>query len=113
MHFLILSQSSLRFSHFFSNCGNLPSLQTHTMQKLPSDLTFCIIILCQELETQLAAKEASLPSEPSSADENAVTLLVRMPDGSRRGRRFLRSDKLQVKKDLIEIVFSPLVLNNF
>jgi hypothetical protein len=51
---------------------------------------------CQELERQLAAKEASLPQEPASDDENAVTLLVRMPDGSRRGRRFLKSDKLQV-----------------
>lgn len=50
----------------------------------------------QELERQLAAKEASLPQEPASDDENAVTLLVRMPDGSRRGRRFLESDKLQV-----------------
>nr|AFK39889.1 unknown [Lotus japonicus] len=57
----------------------------------------------QELETQLAAKEASLPSEPSSTDENAVTLLVRMPDGSRRGRRFLRSDKLQSLFDFIDI----------
>lgn len=53
--------------------------------------------MCQELEKRLAAKEASLPPEPSSDDENAVTLLVRMPDGSRRGRRFLRSDILQVK----------------
>ncbi|XP_042481926.1 protein MAIN-LIKE 1-like isoform X4 [Macadamia integrifolia] len=44
---------------------------------------------CEEFERQLAAKEASLPQEPASDDDNAVTLLVRMPDGSRRGRRFL------------------------
>ena len=44
----------------------------------------------------MAAKEASLAFEPASDDENAVTLLVRMPDGSRRGRRFLKSDKLHV-----------------
>ena len=44
----------------------------------------------------MAEKEASLPHEPASDDENAVTLLVRMPDGSRRGRRFLKSDNLQV-----------------
>ncbi|RWW18710.1 hypothetical protein BHE74_00033342 [Ensete ventricosum] len=50
----------------------------------------------EELERMLAAKQASLPQEPSSDDENAVTLLVRMPNGSRRGRRFLKSDKLQV-----------------
>ncbi|KAG5222151.1 hypothetical protein IMY05_C3484000300 [Salix suchowensis] len=49
-----------------------------------------------EFERLLAAKEASLAFEPASDDENAVTLLVRMPDGSRRGRRFLKSDKLHV-----------------
>ncbi|KAF7810194.1 plant UBX domain-containing protein 8-like isoform X1 [Senna tora] len=57
----------------------------------------------QELEMQLAAKEVSLPPEPSSDEENAVTLLVRMPDGSRRGRRFLRSDILQSLFDFIDI----------
>jgi UBX domain len=50
----------------------------------------------QELERKLAAKEASLPQEPMPDDEGALTLLVRMPDGSRCGRRFLKSDKLQV-----------------
>ncbi|KAK7265543.1 hypothetical protein RJT34_33163 [Clitoria ternatea] len=57
----------------------------------------------QELETQLAAKEVSLPPEPSSDNDNAVTLLVKMPDGSRRGRRFLRSNKLQSLFDFIDI----------
>lgn len=57
----------------------------------------------QELERQLAAKEASLPQEPTSDDENAVNLLVRMPDGSRRGRRFLRTDKLQYLFDFIDV----------
>ncbi|KAK9067983.1 hypothetical protein SSX86_012094 [Deinandra increscens subsp. villosa] len=57
----------------------------------------------QELERQLAGKEASLPQEPASDDENAVTLLVRMPDGSRRGRRFLRTDKLQHLFSFIDI----------
>ncbi|KAI8530350.1 hypothetical protein RHMOL_Rhmol11G0050800 [Rhododendron molle] len=51
--------------------------------------------ITEEIERQLAAKEASLPQEPTSDNENAVTLLVRMPDGSRHGRRFLKSDKLQ------------------
>lgn len=50
----------------------------------------------QELESLLAAKEAALPQEPASNDERAVNLLVRMPDGSRRCRRFLKSDNLQV-----------------
>ncbi|XP_074571180.1 plant UBX domain-containing protein 8-like [Curcuma longa] len=57
----------------------------------------------EELERKLAAKESSLPQEPSSDDTNAVTLLVRMPDGSRRGRRFLKSDKLQFLYDYIDI----------
>jgi len=48
------------------------------------------------LESELAAKQASLPKEPLQNDEGAVTVVVRMPDGSRRGRRFLKSDKLQV-----------------
>ncbi|KAL5551799.1 hypothetical protein UlMin_001975 [Ulmus minor] len=57
----------------------------------------------QELERQLATKEATLPQEPPADDENAVTLLVRLPDGSRRGRRFLKSDKLQSLFDFIDI----------
>ncbi|KAF8412316.1 hypothetical protein HHK36_000277 [Tetracentron sinense] len=57
----------------------------------------------EEFEQQLAAKEASLPQEPTSDDENAVTLLVRMPDGSRHGRRFLKSDKLQSFFDFIDV----------
>ncbi|KAG8374861.1 hypothetical protein BUALT_Bualt10G0039600 [Buddleja alternifolia] len=57
----------------------------------------------QEIERQLAAKEASLPQEPTPDDENSVTLLVRMPDGSRRGRRFRKSDKLQYLFDFIDV----------
>uniref|UniRef100_M4EWF0 UBX domain-containing protein n=3 Tax=Brassica campestris TaxID=3711 RepID=M4EWF0_BRACM len=57
----------------------------------------------QELERQLDAKEASLPKEPHADEENAITLLVRMPDGTRHGRRFLRSDKLQSLFDFIDI----------
>ncbi|GAB2209789.1 hypothetical protein Droror1_Dr00027014 [Drosera rotundifolia] len=57
----------------------------------------------QELNRQLAAKEASLPAEPAADNDNAVTLLVRMPNGSRHGRRFLRTDKLQVLFDFIDV----------
>eukprot|EP00252_Welwitschia_mirabilis_P022128 TRINITY_DN5896_c0_g1_i1.p1 TRINITY_DN5896_c0_g1~~TRINITY_DN5896_c0_g1_i1.p1 ORF type:complete len:589 (-),score=133.51 TRINITY_DN5896_c0_g1_i1:345-2111(-) len=56
----------------------------------------------QEAERQLELKKASLPPEPSE-DDNAVTLLVRMPDGTRRGRRFLKSDRLQSLFDFIDI----------
>ncbi|CAN0841456.1 Plant UBX domain-containing protein 8 [Linum grandiflorum] len=57
----------------------------------------------QEIERQLAAKEASLPQEPTPDEENAVTLLVRMPDGTRHGRRFLKSDRLQSLFDFIDV----------
>ncbi|XP_068634167.1 plant UBX domain-containing protein 8-like [Aristolochia californica] len=57
----------------------------------------------EEFEKQLVAKEASLPQEPASEDENAVTLLVRMPDGTRRGRRFRKTDKLQCLFDFIDV----------
>lgn len=57
---------------------------------------YMFLIVGQEIEKQLAAKEASLPQEPTADEQDAVTLLVRMPDGSRRGRRFRTSDKLQV-----------------
>ncbi|KAJ8555728.1 hypothetical protein K7X08_013224 [Anisodus acutangulus] len=57
----------------------------------------------KEMERQLAAKEASLPQEPTSDNENAVNLVVRMPDGSRRGRHFLKSDRLQSLFDYIDV----------
>ncbi|KAH0643214.1 hypothetical protein KY290_035459 [Solanum tuberosum] len=57
----------------------------------------------KEMERQLEAKEASLPQEPKADNENAVNLVVRMPDGSRRGRRFLKSDRLQCLFDYIDV----------
>ncbi|KAG5231327.1 plant UBX domain-containing protein [Salix suchowensis] len=60
-------------------------------------------VLKGEYERLLAAKEASLRQEPAPDDKNAVTLLVRMPDGNRRGRRFLKSDKLQLLFDFIDV----------
>ncbi|XP_062193829.1 plant UBX domain-containing protein 8-like [Phragmites australis] len=57
----------------------------------------------EELESNLASKQASLPLEPPPDNEGAVTLVVRMPDGSRQGRRFLKSDKLQFLFDFLDI----------
>ncbi|KAJ0113139.1 hypothetical protein Patl1_00366 [Pistacia atlantica] len=57
----------------------------------------------EKFERWLAVKETSLPPEPALEDENAVTLLVKMPDGSRRGRPFLKSDKLQFLFDFIDV----------
>ncbi|KAL6859387.1 hypothetical protein ACP4OV_017646 [Aristida adscensionis] len=63
----------------------------------------------EELESELAAKQASLPKEPLPNADGAVTVVVRMPDGTRKGRRFLKSDKLQFLFDFIDIsrAFKP------
>ncbi|KAG5539701.1 hypothetical protein RHGRI_020044 [Rhododendron griersonianum] len=55
------------------------------------------------IKRRLAAKEASLPQEPTSDNENQLTIQVRMPDGSCKGRRFLKSDKLQSIFDFIDV----------
>ncbi|RWW30955.1 hypothetical protein GW17_00004441 [Ensete ventricosum] len=68
-----------------------------------TDLARAVSLSLKELEMKLAAKQSLLPQEPSSDDGNAVTLLVRMPDGSRHGRRFLKSDKLQLLFDYIDV----------
>lgn len=57
----------------------------------------------EELEASLAAKEASLPMEPPSDKEGVITLVVRMPDGSRQGRRFLKSDKFKSLFDFLDV----------
>lgn len=57
----------------------------------------------EELESNLATKQESLPLEPPPDNEGAVTLVVRMPDGSRQGRRFLKSDRLQFLFDFLDI----------
>eukprot|EP00262_Sarcandra_glabra_P011617 TRINITY_DN2827_c0_g1_i1.p1 TRINITY_DN2827_c0_g1~~TRINITY_DN2827_c0_g1_i1.p1 ORF type:complete len:562 (+),score=146.91 TRINITY_DN2827_c0_g1_i1:741-2426(+) len=72
-------------------------------EKLQEEETRRKLIEEEEFERQLAAKQASLPQEPASNDESAITLLVRMPDGSRRGRRFLKSDKLQSLFDFLDV----------
>ncbi|XP_024515464.1 plant UBX domain-containing protein 8-like [Selaginella moellendorffii] len=56
-----------------------------------------------ELERKLATKAESLPAEPTQEDDQAVTILVRLPDGSRHGRRFRKSDKLQNLFDFIDL----------
>lgn len=48
------------------------------------------------LERTISSKAASLPPEPADGEEGVVSLMVRLPSGSRIGRRFLRTDRLQV-----------------
>ncbi|KAL8053777.1 hypothetical protein ABFX02_05G096200 [Erythranthe guttata] len=75
------------------------------INSLPEDdeLAHAVSLSLQENQRQLAAKEASLPQEPTADDENAVTLLLRMPDGNKCERRFLKSDKLQCLFDFIDV----------
>ncbi|XP_028759115.1 plant UBX domain-containing protein 9-like isoform X1 [Neltuma alba] len=62
---------------------------------------------CKKLERKeekmFGKKETFLPEEPPIDDENAITIVIRMPDGSRHGRRFLKTDKLKLIFDFIEI----------
>ncbi|KAK8501419.1 hypothetical protein V6N13_016132 [Hibiscus sabdariffa] len=57
----------------------------------------------EEVNKFKTTKMTSLPPEPARDDENAITVLVRMPDGTRHGRRFCRSDKLQLLFDFIDV----------
>ncbi|KAG7558073.1 Ubiquitin interacting motif [Arabidopsis suecica] len=51
---------------------------------------------------QQPERKVAFPIEPSVENEDAITLLVRMPDSSRHGRRFLKSDKLKYLFDFID-----------
>lgn len=62
----------------------------------------------EELQKQVAAKRAALPEEPSIDDEAAMTLMVRMPDGTRQGRRFRKSEPLRCLLNFIDVSFGPL-----
>ncbi|KAK7274582.1 hypothetical protein RIF29_15678 [Crotalaria pallida] len=57
----------------------------------------------KELEKMVDKKEVRHSNEPLPDDENAIAIVVRMPDGSRRERRFLKTDKLQLLFDFIDI----------
>ncbi|KAK7292595.1 hypothetical protein RJT34_15446 [Clitoria ternatea] len=56
-----------------------------------------------DLEKTNDKKEVRLSKEPLSDDENAITIVVRMPDGVRCQRRFLKTDKLQLLFDFLDI----------
>ncbi|KAG2297659.1 hypothetical protein Bca52824_044328 [Brassica carinata] len=56
----------------------------------------------EEPERSSITEKAALPIEPSVENEDAITLLIRMPDSSRHGRRFLKSDKLKYLFDFID-----------
>lgn len=55
----------------------------------------------QALRELLDSKRARLPPEPSGA--GSVQVVVRLPTGSRKGRRFLPSDPLQAVFDYVDV----------
>ncbi|KAG8488955.1 hypothetical protein CXB51_016951 [Gossypium anomalum] len=57
----------------------------------------------EEVNKVMSAKSTSLPAEPAIDDDNAITILVRMPDGTRHGCRFRKLDKLQLLFDFIDV----------
>ncbi|QCE00090.1 hypothetical protein DEO72_LG8g826 [Vigna unguiculata] len=56
----------------------------------------------KELMKQLDMKELRLSKEPLLSDE-VITIVVRMPDGGRCERRFLKTDKLELLFEFIDV----------
>lgn len=63
----------------------------------------------RSLREVLEAKTRALPAEPSSSNAGAINIMVRLPDGSRQSRRFLRSDPLQAVFDYIDVTCSSTI----
>lgn len=57
----------------------------------------------EALAAALRQKAAALPAEPGASDPGAVTLMVRLPDGSRQSRRFAKSTPLQRVFDFVDV----------
>lgn len=53
------------------------------------------------------ARTMPLPEEPAANDPAAITVQLRLPDGSRHRRRFLRSDKVQLLFDVVLALNHP------
>jgi hypothetical protein len=57
----------------------------------------------RRMQESLALKEASLPDEPSPEAEDAVQLVVRLPEGGKLKRRFRTSHQLQSVFDFVDV----------
>ncbi|KAE9605449.1 hypothetical protein Lal_00024731 [Lupinus albus] len=80
--------------------NSLKEAETHSLKEEESHKK---MLERKELDKMLAKKKVKLSNEPPPDDINAITIVVRMPDGSRRERRFLKTDKLQLLFDFIDI----------
>ncbi|XP_057454526.1 plant UBX domain-containing protein 9-like isoform X2 [Lotus japonicus] len=80
--------------------NSLKKAETHSSKEEESQKK---MIEKKDLEKMLDKKEIMLPKEPPLGDEKVITIVVRMPNGNRCERRFLKTDKLQLLFDFIDI----------
>lgn len=57
----------------------------------------------KRLQESLALKEASLPDEPPTEVDDAIQLVIRLPEGGRLSRRFRTSHQLQSVFDFVDV----------
>lgn len=57
----------------------------------------------EDLKQLLSSKQARLPPEPAASTAGSLQVVVRLPTGSRKARRFLPSDPLQAVFDYIDV----------
>jgi hypothetical protein len=56
-----------------------------------------------ELQQLLTAKASRLPAEPEAGTPSGLHIVVRLPTGSRKGRRFQLGDPLQAVFDFVDV----------
>ena len=54
----------------------------------------------EAFERERVARIANLPPPPPASDADAIHIVLKMPDGQRRERRFYSQDSLQVRLQL-------------
>lgn len=57
----------------------------------------------QQLAALVEAKQQRLPDEPGGGEAGSISVVIRMPDGSRQGRRFRTTDDLQALFDFVDV----------
>ena len=67
----------------------------HTLVKHAQDKS-ALSILLQEIERRKAVLRNEIPEEPDSDDPNTIKILLKLPNGIRLERRFLKTDSLKV-----------------
>lgn len=55
------------------------------------------------LQALLAVKQHRLPQEPADGEAGSLQVVVRLPTGNRKGRRFRSSDPLQAVFDFVDV----------